>query len=43
MSKPLSVEQIARRAQDYEYNPLVPLRYWLRTAGSLLKEVAIRL
>jgi len=39
MSKPVNVEEIARRAQEYDYNPLVPLRYWLRTAGSLLKEV----
>jgi STAM-binding protein len=28
-------------AQDYEYNQLIPLRYWLRTARSLIKEAEI--
>ena len=38
-SKPMSVEQIVQSAQSYDYNPLIPLRYWLRTANTLLKEV----
>lgn len=41
-SVPMSVEQITRMAQDYEYNPMIPLRYWLRSAASLLKEVGPR-
>ncbi|KAJ9203509.1 hypothetical protein DTO164E3_2431 [Paecilomyces variotii] len=40
-SVPMSVEQITRMAQDYEYNPMIPLRYWLRSAASLLKEASI--
>ncbi|KAL1989463.1 hypothetical protein VTN49DRAFT_7274 [Thermomyces lanuginosus] len=40
-STPHSVEQIARLAQDYEYNPNIPLRYWLRTAVSLAREAQI--
>ncbi|KAL1968248.1 hypothetical protein VTN77DRAFT_2083 [Rasamsonia byssochlamydoides] len=40
-SAPHNVEQIARMAQDYEYNPLIPLRYWLRTARTLVKEAQI--
>ncbi|CRG88210.1 STAM-binding protein [Talaromyces islandicus] len=36
-----SVEQITRMAQDYQYNPMVQLKYWLRTASSLVKEAAI--
>lgn len=39
LSRPMSVEQIVKEAQNFDYNPLIPLRYWLRTAGSLLKEV----
>ena len=38
-SVPHNVEQITRLAQDYEYNPNIPLKYWLRTANSLVKEV----
>jgi hypothetical protein len=36
---PQSVESITRIAQNYEYNSSVPLRYWLRTAATLLREV----
>lgn len=39
LSRPMSVEQIVKEAQNFDYNPFIPLRYWLRTAGSLLKEV----
>lgn len=39
VTSPQNVEQIALIAQDYEYNRLIPLRYWLRTARSLMKEV----
>ena len=38
-SRPMSVEQIVNKAQNFDYNPLIPLKYWLRTAGTLLKEV----
>lgn len=40
-SAPHNVEQITRLAQDYEYNPNIPLKYWLRTANSLVKEVSL--
>jgi STAM-binding protein len=39
--QPLNVEQIARKAQDYDYDPCIPLRQWMRAAGSLLKEVCV--
>ena len=42
-SRPMSVEQIVKKAQSYDYNPLIALRYWLRTAGTLLKEVRSQL
>ena len=38
-SRPMNVGQIVNKAQSYEYNPLIALKYWLRTAGTLLKEV----
>lgn len=38
-SAPQSVEKITRLAQDYKFNPSVPLRYWLRTAATLVREV----
>lgn len=38
-SPPQSVEKITRIAQDYPYNPAVALRYWLRTASTLMREV----
>ncbi|KAJ5884944.1 hypothetical protein N7495_009454 [Penicillium taxi] len=40
-SAPQSVEKITRIAQDYEYNSAVPLRYWLRTAATLIREAQI--
>ena len=40
-SRPMNVQQIVNKAQDFPYNPLIPLKYWLRTAGTLLKEVCI--
>ncbi|KAK2759792.1 hypothetical protein FQN54_002526 [Arachnomyces sp. PD_36] len=39
--QPLNVEQIAHKAQDYDYDQGIPLRQWLRAAGSLLKEASI--
>ncbi|RAL02885.1 putative endosome-associated ubiquitin isopeptidase (AmsH) [Aspergillus ibericus CBS 121593] len=38
---PQSVESITRKAQDYEYDPSIPLRYWLRTASTLMREARI--
>ncbi|KAL8831352.1 MAG: hypothetical protein Q9191_000908 [Dirinaria sp. TL-2023a] len=37
--RPMNVGQIVHKAQNYEYNEFIPLKYWLRTAGILLKEV----
>jgi len=38
-TRPRNVEEITKAAQSYEYSALVPLRYWLRAAGTMLKEV----
>ncbi len=38
-TKPMSVKQIIQEAQNFDYNPHIPLRYWFRTAATLLKEV----
>ncbi|KAF8250350.1 hypothetical protein K440DRAFT_597928, partial [Wilcoxina mikolae CBS 423.85] len=40
---PLSIKEIAEKATRFDYNPLIPLRYWLRTADTLLKESNIYL
>jgi STAM-binding protein len=40
-SKPLSVEDIVREAQNFEYNIHRPLRQWLRAARMLMTEAAI--
>ena len=40
-SRPMNVEQIVKKAENYEYNPLIALKYWLRTASTLLKEVRV--
>ena len=41
LTGPMNVQTIVQKAENYDYNPLVPLKYWLRTAGTLLKEVVI--
>ncbi|KAF8465964.1 hypothetical protein BDZ91DRAFT_658552 [Kalaharituber pfeilii] len=38
---PLSVQEIAAKAIQFDYNNTIPLRYWLRTADTLLKEADI--
>ncbi|KAF1810575.1 hypothetical protein P152DRAFT_420461 [Eremomyces bilateralis CBS 781.70] len=35
---PRSVESLAKEAADFEYEPLVPLRYWLRAADAINKQ-----
>jgi STAM-binding protein len=39
VSRPMSVKEISAKAQDFEFNPFIALKYWLRTADALLKEV----
>jgi hypothetical protein len=36
--RPLSIPEIIKRAEEFEYNPLISLKYWLRTADALQKE-----
>lgn len=38
-SEPLSVEEIVQQAGNFDYNQMVPLRYWLRSADTIQKEV----
>ncbi|KAI9376285.1 hypothetical protein BJX61DRAFT_417443 [Aspergillus egyptiacus] len=42
-SVPQSVEKISRLAQDYKFNPSVPLKFWLRTAATIVREARIYL
>lgn len=41
VSKPMSVKEISSEAQDFDFNPFIALKYWLRTADALLREVRI--
>lgn len=37
---PMSVKDIAILAEDFDFNPNIELKYWLRTANALLQEVS---
>ncbi|KKY16335.1 putative endosome-associated ubiquitin isopeptidase [Diplodia seriata] len=41
LSEPLSVEDIVQQAGKFEYDQMVPLRYWLRSADTIQKEARI--
>ncbi|OCL01687.1 hypothetical protein AOQ84DRAFT_401672 [Glonium stellatum] len=38
---PMSVEEIVKQANNFEYNFHIPLRYWLRSADTIQKEAQI--
>ncbi|KAK5942772.1 hypothetical protein PMZ80_005338 [Knufia obscura] len=38
---PKSVAQITKDASEYEFNALVPLKYWLRTAAALVQQAQV--
>ncbi|KAI9750214.1 MAG: hypothetical protein M4579_006562 [Chaenotheca gracillima] len=40
-AKPMSVQEISKKAETFEYDSSVPLKYWLRTATLLLREASI--
>ncbi|KAJ5769293.1 hypothetical protein N7520_003852 [Penicillium odoratum] len=40
-SPPQSVNEITKIAQDYQYNAAIALKYWLRTAATLIREAQI--
>jgi STAM-binding protein len=35
----MTVKEISAKAQDFDFNPFIALKYWLRTADTLLREV----
>lgn len=41
VSKPMTVKEISAKAQDFDFNPFIALKYWLRTADTLLREAQI--
>ncbi|TVY65736.1 AMSH-like protease sst2, partial [Lachnellula suecica] len=41
VSKPMSVKEIYAKAVDFEFNPFIALKYWIRTADTLLREAHI--
>ncbi|KAF4635240.1 hypothetical protein G7Y89_g2848 [Cudoniella acicularis] len=40
-SRPMSVAEIAAKAKDFDFDPYIALKYWLRTATTLLREAQI--
>ena len=38
-SRPMTVQELAKKAVEFDYNEHVSLRFWLRTADTILKEV----
>jgi STAM-binding protein len=43
ISKPMSVKEISSKAQDFRFDTAIALKYWLRTAETLLREVRLLL
>jgi len=39
--RPMSVKEVSANAQDFDFNPFIALKYWLRTAETLLREVCL--
>lgn len=37
----MSVREIAAKAADFEFNPFIAIKYWMRTADTLLREAHI--
>lgn len=38
-SRPLSVKEIDEQANDYQWNPTIPFKYWVRAAETIYLEV----
>jgi STAM-binding protein len=38
-SRPLSVKEIDEQASDYQWNPAIPFKYWVRAAETIYLEV----
>lgn len=41
-SRPLSVKEIDEQANDYQWNPTIPFKYWVRAAETICQEVRLR-
>ncbi|KAI6244733.1 AMSH-like protease sst2 [Erysiphe necator] len=39
--RPMSSKELAIKAQDFDFNPLIPLKFWVRTSDTLLREALI--
>jgi STAM-binding protein len=37
----MSVKEISAKANDFSFDPSIQLKYWLRTADTLLREVGL--
>ncbi|KUJ21484.1 putative endosome-associated ubiquitin isopeptidase [Mollisia scopiformis] len=41
IARPMNIKEIAAKAQDFEFNQFIAMKYWLRTADTLLREAHI--
>jgi len=41
LAQPMSIKDIAVIAEDFDFNPNIPLKYWLRTANAVFQEVGL--
>lgn len=41
LSRPMSVKEISAKAEDFDFDTSIALKYWLRTADTLLREVCL--
>ncbi|RKF59852.1 hypothetical protein OnM2_056013 [Erysiphe neolycopersici] len=39
--RPMSSKELAIKAQDFDFNPFIPLKFWIRTSETLLREALI--
>jgi STAM-binding protein len=37
----MSVKEISTKAEDFDFDTSIALKYWLRTADTLLREVCL--
>lgn len=40
-SASMSTKELAIKALDFDFKPSIPLKFWIRTSDSLLREVKI--
>lgn len=39
-ARPMSIKEISDKASDYEWNPNIEFKYWVRAADTIYREVS---